>query len=112
MTKLFFVVHMTRFNKSISLLVVIVLLAISGWSQTNKNMSGNRMLKENLSVEIQFETDWRFHRGGAQGAEVTDFDDSAWRVIDLPHDWSIEDLPGTLSPFEPHAVSQVSGGFT
>jgi beta-galactosidase len=112
MTTLFFVIHMTRFNKRISLLVVIVLLAMSGWSQTNKNMSGNLMLKENLSVEIQFDTDWHFHRGGAQGAEVTDFDDSAWRVIDLPHDWSIEDLPGTLSPFEPHAVSQVSGGFT
>lgn len=30
----------------------------------------------------------------------------------MPHDWSIEDLPGTKSPFDPNAISQVSGGFT
>jgi beta-galactosidase len=59
-----------------------------------------------------FDFDWRFHRGGAQGAEVSEFDDSQWRKIDLPHDWSIEDLPGTNSPFSVDAVSQVSGGFT
>ena len=55
---------------------------------------------------------WRFHRGGAQGATAFDFDDSSWRVLDLPHDWSIEDLPGTDSPFSPDAISQVHGGFT
>jgi len=59
-----------------------------------------------------FDAGWRFHRGGAQGAERPGFDDSAWRTVDLPHDWSIEDLPGTASPFSPDAPSQVSGGFT
>ena len=37
---------------------------------------------------------------------------SQWRKVDLPHDWSIEDLPGTSSPFNPNAISQVNGGFT
>src|SRR5689334_2778624 len=59
-----------------------------------------------------FDSGWRFHRRGAQGAETLTFDDSKWRVLDLPHDWSIEDLPGTNSPFDPDAISQVSGGFT
>jgi beta-galactosidase len=59
-----------------------------------------------------FDNNWRFHRGGAQGAEKPEFNDSDWRMVDLPHDWSIEDLPGTNSPFEPNAISQVSGGFT
>lgn len=59
-----------------------------------------------------FDAGWRFHRGGAQGAERPGFDDSKWRPVDLPHDWSIEDLPGTASPFSPDAPSQVSGGFT
>jgi beta-galactosidase len=59
-----------------------------------------------------FDFDWRFHRGGAIGAETPGFDDSKWRVIDIPHDWSIEDLPGTNSPFNIDAISQVSGGFT
>ena len=39
-------------------------------------------------------------------------DDSNWRKVDLPHDWSIEDIPGTTSPFTPDAVGQVSSGFT
>ena len=61
---------------------------------------------------ILFDSGWKFHRGGAQGAEQPGFDDSAWRTLDLPHDWSIEDLPGTSSPFNAEAISQVSGGFT
>jgi len=62
--------------------------------------------------EILFDAGWRFHRGGAQGAEETAFDDRSWRPLDLPHDWSIEDLPGTDSPFSRDAISQASGGFT
>jgi beta-galactosidase len=63
--------------------------------------------RENL-----FDFDWRFHLGGSQGAENPSFDDSQWRKVDLPHDWSIENLPGTTSPFNINAISQVSGGFT
>jgi beta-galactosidase len=59
-----------------------------------------------------FDAGWRFHRGGAQGADKPAFNDSLWRKVDLPHDWSIEDLPGTASPFSPDAISQPSGGFT
>ncbi len=59
-----------------------------------------------------FDAGWRFHLGGAQGAEDPEFDDSQWRKIDLPHDWSIEDLSGTTSPFNINAISQVNGGFT
>ena len=36
---------------------------------------------------------WRFLRGDAPGAELPAFDDTAWRRLDLPHDWSVEDLP-------------------
>ncbi|HKU73542.1 MAG TPA: DUF4982 domain-containing protein [Pyrinomonadaceae bacterium] len=61
---------------------------------------------------VLFDDDWRFQRGGAQGAEATDFDDSRWRRLDLPHDWSIEDQQGKKTPFDPAAISQVSGGFT
>jgi beta-galactosidase len=43
--------------------------------------------------ETSFDLDWRFLRGDAAGAERADFDDSAWRRLDVPHDWSIEDLP-------------------
>ncbi len=65
-----------------------------------------------LKRENLFDFGWRFHRGGAQGAENPIFDDSHWKKTDLPHDWSIEDIPGTKSPFNINAISQVSGGFT
>lgn len=40
-----------------------------------------------------FDSDWRFLRGDTPGAEKVAYDDSRWRKLDLPHDWSIEDLP-------------------
>jgi beta-galactosidase len=41
----------------------------------------------------EFDADWHFIRDSIAGAEQPDFDDSKWRVLDLPHDWSIEDVP-------------------
>ena len=64
------------------------------------------------NITTNFDENWKFHLGGAQGAEQNIFNDSKWRNIDLPHDWSIEDLKGTHSLFNQDAISQVSGGFT
>jgi beta-galactosidase len=41
-------------------------------------------------VTTSFDADWRFFKGDAQGAERPEFDDAAWRRLDVPHDWSIE----------------------
>ncbi len=65
-----------------------------------------------INSSTNFDNNWTFHLGGAQGAEKNSFDDSKWRIIDLPHDWSIEDMKGTNSPFNIDAISQASGGFT
>ncbi|MBW8325376.1 MAG: DUF4982 domain-containing protein [Prolixibacteraceae bacterium] len=43
--------------------------------------------------EQNFDSGWKFKLGDASGAETATFDDSQWRQLDLPHDWSIEDLP-------------------
>jgi len=43
--------------------------------------------------EQSFDDGWRFLRGDAPGAELPDFNDAAWRTLDLPHDFSVEDLP-------------------
>jgi beta-galactosidase len=37
-----------------------------------------------------FDAQWRFHKGDVTGAEQSAFDDTAWRILNLPHDWSIE----------------------
>jgi len=34
--------------------------------------------------KVRFDNDWRFHLGGAQRAEKTNFNDSGWRQLDLP----------------------------
>ena len=47
--------------------------------------------------ERSFDEGWRFFRGEAGGAEAPSFDDGAWQELDLPHDWSIEDLPYATS---------------
>ena len=39
---------------------------------------------------LLFNFDWRFTTGNPQGAEQPDFDDSAWRRLDLPHDFQFE----------------------
>ncbi len=41
-------------------------------------------------VVTSFDAGWRFFKGDAEGAEVVGFDDSKWRILDVPHDWSIE----------------------
>ena len=43
-----------------------------------------------------FDEGWRFIKGNPSGAEAAAFDDSKWRTLDLPHDWSIEDLPNQI----------------
>jgi len=52
-----------------------------------------------------FDFDWRFHLGDLPGSEKNTFDDSAWRPLDLPHDWSIE------GPYDANAAAGGSGGY-
>ena len=53
----------------------------------------HRIFRARTTREQLFDSGWRFYRGDVSGAESTEFDDSAWRQIDLPHDWSVEHLP-------------------
>ncbi|HEY5469686.1 MAG TPA: glycoside hydrolase family 2 TIM barrel-domain containing protein [Bacteroidales bacterium] len=39
---------------------------------------------------LNFDNDWRFLKDDVKGAEASAFDDSKWRKLDVPHDWSIE----------------------
>ncbi len=48
-----------------------------------------------------FGENWKFHLGDIQGAENPDVNDSLWRTLNLPHDWSIE---GAFSNDHPATV--------
>lgn len=39
---------------------------------------------------ILFNDNWKFHKGDIINADKRVFDDSSWRLLELPHDWSIE----------------------
>ena len=39
--------------------------------------------------DVKLQDGWKFYRGEAQGAEVSDYDDSAWQSVSVPHDWAI-----------------------
>lgn len=57
---------------------------------------------------------WRFIRGEQAGAEAPDFDDSTWRVVDLPHDWSIEaerEADAAKGPHDPTTPEGPSVGY-
>jgi beta-galactosidase len=63
-------------------------------------------------VEERFDAGWSFRRGDVEGASAAVFDDSAWRRLDLPHDWSVEDLPadGSATRTGPFDRQQSGGG--
>jgi beta-galactosidase len=50
---------------------------------------------------VKFDFDWKFKAGDSPGAESADYNDADWRVLDVPHDWSIEGV---------YAADNASGG--
>ena len=58
-----------------------------------------------------FDSNWRFLRADPPGAEVPAFNDSTWRALDVPHDWSIEDLPATNAAVSDQAAAVRVGPF-
>lgn len=48
------------------------------------------MKQEKSRTIDNFGKDWRFRPGDIPSAEAPDFDDSLWRKLNVPHDWSIE----------------------
>jgi beta-galactosidase len=46
--------------------------------------------EQNPRERIRFTTDWKFILDDSEQFSYPDFDDTNWRVLNLPHDWSIE----------------------
>lgn len=71
---------------------------------TSDKISDNRLQS--------FNEGWKFKRDSINGGEDPAFNDSDWRNLDLPHDWSIEDLPGPRTEDQIGPFSKESpGGF-
>ncbi|AXE20444.1 glycoside hydrolase family 2 [Runella rosea] len=69
-----------------------------------------------------FDFNWKFKKGKEIDAKAANFNDADWRKLDIPHDWSIEDLaenpsdsivgPSSLGPFYKKAVGKNATAFT
>lgn len=66
---------------------------------------GPKPVAPSARTTLSFDADWRFLKGEAAGAEAAAFVDTAWRKLDVPHDWSIE------GPFDEKAPTRGSGAF-
>src|SRR4051812_38004378 len=55
-------------------------------------------------TQQSFNDNWKFYLGDATGANESSFNDASWRVLDLPHDWSIE------LPFDKDSPTATGGG--
>jgi beta-galactosidase len=91
-------------NTTIKFLLVIILIhcTISSCSKNNDKVIASRYMELNGS--------WKFVRDSVPNAQESDFDDSGWTTVDLPHDFSILDLPGENGPDQIGPFSKSAAG--
>ncbi len=58
-----------------------------------------------IRQHLLMDYDWKFIQEDVKGAERPDLDDSKWRTLNLPHDWSIEHA------FNKDAATGGAGGY-
>jgi beta-galactosidase len=80
-------------------------------------ISGSKTAEISTSVRTtSFDEGWLFMKDTLSGAESPNFNDSGWRIVNVPHDWSIEDLPGQngediIGPFDKSAIDKGSSSY-
>ena len=87
-----------RYHGTELVLVIFVFCLASILAAAPEVSDGGRIVED-------FDNGWSFVRGDVTAAQTVEFDDSGWKELDLPHDWSIE---GPLSKDNPTGSS---GGY-
>ncbi len=91
-------------KKLLSLLsVVVVSFFFLSCAHLNKDVNPRKM------TLLDFE--WYFHSGKIENGQTINLDTKGWRMVDLPHDWSIENIEGTHSPFDSTALGGIDYGY-
>jgi beta-galactosidase len=88
------------------LLMPILLIIISSCSKGTVNRP---------DYKICIDENWQFKKGDIKGAEMPGYNDRDWRLINLPHDWSVEPLKakeGVIGPFSKESTGKESVGHT
>jgi beta-galactosidase len=96
----------TTMKRAISLAIAISLIAFQiAFSQIKAGRNQS------------FDADWKFKKGKEIDAKASAFNDATWRKLDVPHDWSIEDLTetpndSTIGPFYKNNAGKNATAFT
>lgn len=83
-------------KKVFQLFLIVILLFLSANAKAQSNSGRERLLMN---------YNWKFSLGDYNDAKKFSFDDSQWRILNLPHDWSIE------GKYDKDAPSGGSGGY-
>ncbi len=65
--------------------------------------------QKQIPSRIDFDLNWKFYLGDDSLAYTPSYDDSGWRELDLPHDWSIEGEFSVSHPATPEGGALPTG---
>jgi len=85
----------------IATLIISLFTALSTTHAQSNSLGSSGTVRAITSLD----NDWRFIHADTPGAEVSSYNDSTWRTLNLPHDWSIE------GPFDKSNPTGGAGGF-
>lgn len=93
-------------NKLINILIVTCIWC---WQACAPKM-------EQAGREREFDLGWKFLKDSIDGPQEPGYDDADWRTVDLPHDWSMEDLSGQndstiIGPFNKSSIGATATGY-
>ena len=89
-------------SSCLSLLHASTLAILLCWACASRAAAGNASDPRQI---MPLDAGWRFMLGDDPAAKQPGFNDSQWRTLDLPHDWSIEE------PLNPPPEGTPQGGF-
>ena len=93
------------------LLSFLLLITVGVYAQGKKSPASV------IKPSILFDDNWLFIKSNDTSAEKAAFNDSQWQKVDLPHDWSVNDLPNqtegqVIGPFDKKSPGFTQTGFT
>lgn len=95
--------------KKLFFLISTIALFLNGCNSSDTGV------KTNAGRTVPIDNGWKFIRDSIPGAEDPSFDDSRWKTVDLPHDFSMEnfsdkDTSGHIGPFSKASEGGIATG--
>ncbi|WP_413671049.1 glycoside hydrolase family 2 TIM barrel-domain containing protein [Mucilaginibacter sp. Mucisp86] len=96
-------------KKFFSVFLLFTITTVTAQIKTSVRYPNNRT--------TSFDSNWRFLKDSIANGEGVAINDSKWKKVDLPHDWSIDDLPNQsegsiVGPFDKSSPGLTQTGFT